>query len=85
MFHAWDSSANPDAAMLKAACCLAFFGFLRSAEFTTPSATEFDPDTHLSLNDVVVDCHTAPTLIRVHIKQSKTDPFRQGVFLFIGR
>ena len=43
LFKVWDSTANLDSAMLKAACCLAFIGFLRSAEFTASSASEFDP------------------------------------------
>ena len=85
LFKVWDSTANPDSAMLKAACCLAFFGFLRSAEFTAPSASEFDPSAHLSFRDIAIDSRSAPSLIRIHIKQSKTDPFRQGVFLYIGR
>ena len=85
LFKAWDSAANPDAIMLKAACCLAFFGFLRSAEFTAPSISEFDPSAHLSFNDIAIDNQSSPLLIRVHIKQSKTDPFRQGVFIYIGR
>ena len=68
-----------------AACCLAFFGFLRCGEFTVPSQASFDPEVHLSLTDVAIDNRTAPTLIRVTIKQSKTDPFRQGVQVCLGK
>ena len=71
--------------MMWAACCLAFFGFLRSSEFTTPTSTEFDPDSHLSAKDLAMDNKLTPRLIRVKIKQSKTDPFRQGVTLFLGK
>ena len=39
-----------DHRMFWAACCLAFFGFLRVAEFTCP--TTFDPSTHLTPADV---------------------------------
>lgn len=74
-----------DGILLWAACCLAFFGFLRCGEFTVPSQSEFDPSTHLSLADIAVDCREAPTVIQVHIKQSKTDPFRQGVHLYLGK
>ena len=84
-FKVWDSTTNPDSAMLKAACCLAFFGFLRSAEFTTNSASKFDPTAHLSFRDIAIDSRLAPSLICIHIKQSKTDTFRQRVFLYIGR
>ena len=36
------------------------------------------------LADLAVDSHTNPTLIRVRIKQSKTDPFRLGADIFLG-
>ena len=39
---------------------------------------------HLSLSDLAVDSHSNPSLIRLRIKQSKTDPFRQGVDIFLG-
>lgn len=71
--------------MMWAACCLAFFGFLRSSEFTTPSQSEFDPEVHLSVQDVSVDDKKNPQRLKVVIKQSKTDPFRQGVSVFLGR
>ena len=61
-----------------------FFGFLRAGEFTVPSLREYDPEVHLSLADLAVDSHTNPTLIRVRIKQSKTDPFRLGADIFLG-
>ena len=71
--------------MMWAACCLAFFGFLRSSEFTVPSQAAFDMDTHLLPTDLAIDNKTNPQLLTVKIKQSKTDPFRQGVTLFLGR
>lgn len=64
---------------------LGFFGFLRAGEFTVPSDTAFDPLTHLALADVALDSHTNPSLLRVHIKCSKTDPFRQGVHIYLGK
>ena len=39
----------------------------------------------LSPNDVSVDQHQSPTLLRVSLKCSKTDPFRAGVAIFVGR
>lgn len=71
--------------LLWAACCLAFFGFLRCSEFTVPSQTEYDPDGHLSLSDIAIDSRESPTLVQVNIKQSKTDPFRKGVRLCLGK
>ena len=77
--------SSPDSCMIWAACCLGFFGFLRVGEFTVPSATEFNPEVHLSLADVALDSHSSPSLMRVRIKQSKTDPFRLGVDIYLGK
>lgn len=74
-----------DHVMFWSACTLAYFGFLRSSEFTTPNASSFNPSCHLTLQDVAFDSHIDPTCLRVHIKASKTDPFRKGCFIHIGR
>ena len=71
--------------MMWAACCLAFFGFLRSSEFTIPTQSGYDPEVHLSPKDVAVDNRAKPRMLKVIIKQSKTDPFRQGVTLCLGK
>ena len=70
--------------MLWAAACTGFFCFLRAGEFTVPSAGAYDREVHLSLNDLATDCHSNPSLFRVRIKQSKTDPFRQVVDVYLG-
>ena len=85
IFGSWDKAPTADTVMLKAACCLGFFGFLRTAEFTVPSCSKYDPGIHLSLADIAIDSHSKPTVLQIHIKQSKTDPFRKGVDIFIGR
>ena len=43
-----------------------------------------DPEAHLSDGDVSLDSQSNPTVVRVRIKASKTDPFRKGVFVFLG-
>ncbi len=64
---------------------MCFFGFFRSGEITVPSAGSFCPKTHLTFEDVTVDSRQAPTLLCVRLKASKTDPFRVGVDVFIGK
>ena len=71
--------------MIWAACCLVFFGFLRNSKFTVPAQDCFDNSTHLSPQDIAIDCRHSPSMIKVRIKQSKTDPFRQGVDLYLGK
>lgn len=73
-----------DAIMLWAASCLCFFGFLRMGEAVVPSDSEYDPAVHLNFNDVRVDKRSHPQWLEVRIKISKTDPFRQGVSIFVG-
>ena len=74
-----------DTIMLWAACCLAFFGFFRIGEITVPSDSAFDPQIHPTLKDIAVDSPSDPSLLQVHLKQSKTDQFRKGIDIFVGR
>ncbi len=74
-----------DAAMLWAASCICFFGFLRMGEAVVPSDAEYDPSVHLNFQDVRLNSTTNPQWLEVRIKASKTDPFRCGVSLYLGK
>ena len=52
---------------------------------SVPSDQAYDPAVHLSMGDVAVDDSRNPSTLQIKIKQSKTDPFRRGVDLFVGR
>lgn len=65
--------------MMIAVCQLAFFGFLRCGEFTLKCSNELD--NCILLSDVYVD--TKQSFYVLSLKVSKTDPFRQGVKIFI--
>ena len=54
------------------------FGFLRSGEFTAPE----DGELHLSFSDIAVDSLLDPKVLSI---QSKPDPFRLGVTIFVGK
>ena len=73
-----------DHCMFWAACCLGYFGLLRASEFTVPNLASFSPSLHLSVDDISVDSMVSPSCMRVNIKGSKTDPFRQGCYVHIG-
>ena len=45
----------------------------------------YDPDVHLNLSDLALDNHSNPSVIQLRIKQSKTDPFREGIHIFLGK
>ena len=70
--------------MFWAACLLAYFVFLRSAEFIVPSLTAFNPSHHLSLRNIAVDVALNPSCLQICIKASKTDPFRKGCNSLLG-
>ena len=67
-----------------AVCCLGFFGFLHSGEFTSP-ARQYDPSWHISIQDISVDSMSNPTMLQVAIKGSKTDQLQQEVNIIVGR
>ena len=73
-----------DNGVLWAACYTAFFGFLRSSKMTVPSQDTYDPTIHLSIQDVAVDNKSSPSMVRIMIKHSKTKPFHQGVYIYLG-
>ena len=81
----WNQDPNQDYVMLWAVCCVGFFGFLRSGEMTAPEVGEFDAGQHLSVADITVDDVENPQSVAVRIKQSKTDPFRQGASIVLSR
>ena len=64
-----------DKCMLWAAMVCAFFGFLRISEFTSDHAKSYKADSTLCIDDVTQQSNT----YTLHIKSSKTDPFRFGV------
>lgn len=74
-----------DNIMLWAAFVLCFFGFLRSGEVTIPNASAYDSSAHLSFSDIAVNSSMSPSVIQVTLKASKTDPFRKGVTIYIGK
>lgn len=79
------SPCTHDTLMLWAAALLCFYGFLRSGEITIPSANAYDPTVHLNFTDLSFDAPVNPSIIRVNLKASKTDPFRVGVQIYIGK
>ena len=66
-------------AMLWAVLCIGFYGALRCGEFTVKGA--FEADKHLCYRDVSFskDMKLNIDYVVVHLKASKTDPFRLGV------
>ena len=74
---------NRDSLMLWAAMTLAFFGFLLLGELTCNST--FDPKHLLMNSDITFMPRSSPKYMLVQLKVSKTDPFRQGQAIVIGK
>ena len=79
MKQVWLSVPNADNTVFWAVACTGFSGFLRVGEFIVPSKQAYDPEVHLNLANLAIDSHDYPSLICLLIKQSKTDPFWEGV------
>ncbi|XP_063404691.1 uncharacterized protein LOC134688145 [Mytilus trossulus] len=61
--------------MLYTAFTVAFYGFLHCGEFTIRRSKSFDCNNNLCISDVLF----YSDYVILHLKQSKTDPFRMGV------
>ena len=70
-----------DKLMLWSAITVAFFGLLRSAEFTSPFVSRFNQST-LLLSDIVFSPDRS--YIKIHLRCSKTDPFKAGCDVRVG-
>lgn len=64
---------------------LVLLPFLQIREMTIPSVSVFNQRDHLCISDVAVNDRQNTSLLKVSIKQSKTDPFWKGVALFLGK
>ena len=71
--------------MLWAAATVCFFGFLRAGEIVAYLGSGFDSSIHLSVWDISVNSRSVPTYLTVSIKAFKTDWFRRGVMICLGR
>lgn len=72
-----------DCLMIWAAMTLAFFGFMRIGELTCNS--KFDEKLHLMPSDITFMPNDSPRFMLVRLKVSKTDPFRKGQTIVIGK
>ena len=83
LLRAWSSGLEKEfeARLLWAAACLAFFGFMRSGEFTVPNLRATPS---ITAADVELIPPAAPSMIRVFLRRAKTDPFGKGVNIFLG-
>ena len=78
-------SSRPDRVLIWAVAATAFFGFFRLGELLVDAPKNYSPATKLSWGDVSVDDRASPTMVKIHLRQSKCDQFGKGVEVIIGR
>jgi hypothetical protein len=66
--------------MFAAIFLMAFHGFMRCGEFTSPTTT-FQPDQGLALSDVVIRGEGASQVLYINLRFSKMDPNGHGVVI----
>ena len=80
-----ERSGHADRLALWAACCNAFFGLFRLGKLLLPTSSDFDLARHLAWGDMAVNNPQSPTMIKFHLKQSKTDQFGHGADIVLGK
>ncbi len=60
-------------------------GSFGAGGLTVPYDSSFDRAVHLSFADVTVDDLSRPSMLKIHLKVSKTDPFGRGVDVIMGK
>ncbi len=74
-----DTASYTDSEVFWAIATAAFFGFFRLGKLILTTGSQWDQKRYLSWGDVAVDSYTAPSIIQIHLKQSKCDQFGRGV------
>ena len=80
-----DATAHKERVAMWAICCMAFFGCFRLGELLLESPNSFDQQYQLTWGDVAVDSQTDPRMLRIHLKQLKTNQFHRGADIVVGR
>lgn len=65
--------------------CLVYFGFFSFAEFIIFNLVSFILFIYFGVVDIFVDFYLSFLCFRIRIKVFKTDLFRKGCFMYIGR
>lgn len=79
--QSWCNPGDHLHVLLWATACIAFFGFLRLGEVT---AVPNGPPPIL-MSGVAIDSHSKPTMIKLTLGRTKSDPFGTGTTVYLGK
>ena len=71
-----------EALLLWAISCLALFVFIHSDEFTLTSQS---PTPAVTVSDMAVDSQADPSVVSMHLRRAKTNPFGCSISVFLVR
>ena len=77
--------AEPEHLAFWAIATIAFFAFSRLGKLLVGMAAEYTAASHLSWGDVAVDCNSAASLVKIHLRKSKCNQFGAGADILLGR
>ena len=80
-----EGSGHSDRLVIWAVCCTAFFGCFRLGDLLLESPSSFDRHRHMAWGGVAVDDQAKIQMVRVHLKQSKTDQFGRGADIVLSK
>ena len=84
LHHHWSRHSHDfDTLCYWAACCVRFFAFMRSSEFTCQSWASYKPSM-LSLCNIAIDSRSNRSVIHLTLRQYKNDILRAGVTIHLG-
>ena len=82
----WNHSKEWDHIMLWAAMCLCFLAsYVQVKQWLQTKQSSILPSIKHAYANIAVDSVSKPTYLQINIKQSKTDPFRLGIKVIVGR
>ena len=57
---------------------------IQMGEITVPADSTNDSSQHLLFHDIAVDSMANPSVLRIHLKQSKTDQYHRDIDILVG-
>ena len=64
---------------------MCLFEFMQTEKITIPSAHVFAEGAYLPFSNLALDSTNNLSILHIHLQASKTDPFRMGIDIYVGK